>query len=125
MGALYIHLLSTITYATISRWSSTNCLDEPERMLAEIILEAKKDAYAESFARGYGVIHDAHPPAYTKSDDYIFSKCGYGPGSSAMTPRMLGTFIKLKKITDSDSDQPAWGKDSRGDCPPVQQGKTD
>lgn len=66
-GTLYVHLdYHLCHYVKI-------VLDElfgPDRMLAEIIWRRKD---AQSFARGYGVVHDVIL-GYTKSDDYIFNK---------------------------------------------------
>ena len=66
-GTVYVHLdYHVCHYVKI-------VLDElfgPDRMLAEIIWKRKD---AQSFARGYGVVHDVIL-AYTKSDAFTFNK---------------------------------------------------
>lgn len=66
-GTLYVHLdYHLCHYVKV-------VLDEifgPDRMLAEIIWKRKD---AQSFARGYGVVHDVIL-VYAKSDEYVFNK---------------------------------------------------
>jgi DNA modification methylase len=66
-GTLYVHLdYHVCHYVKV-------LLDElfgPDRMLAEIVWKRKD---AQSFATGYGVVHDIIL-AYTKSDEFLFNK---------------------------------------------------